>query len=979
MSGIRQNFKLKPNEAFITSPLLNNLIKTTNIPKAVVEETTSELWYETLHGYGSITFNNNVTYEGNLRYGVLDNEDPENPCTICFPDGTKYTGTIKNGEITGQGTYEFSNGSTYTGSVLNGLRDGKGIFTSKDNNIYYDGEWKMGLKNGKGKIKQDGMELDGYWEEGVLNGKCRIKWKTNNIFEGEICDNKMKGNGYMIWYNKLEKYCGQWEDNLQNGYGIHIWYDTKQDTKFFRDRYIGQWKDGKREGYGKFFYSNGSIYEGYWKNNKKEGFGIFYYNDRTKYIGNFKDDIMIDKVPEEKQTNITNNNNNDMKSTIKSNVNVTKTSGIRNKNINTPSVKKTPSSKSIMDSKLSDTKNEIVNTNDNNSKVLNVIHEQEGKMDNNNLIDNSNDNNSNSEDEKLQKEKTDKIIKNIDEIKIPINLSDIISSEPSVKKSLKELDNILLRNLSLITHLYMIACGKEDIKSAELGISSRSLASDGKSFFKQNLQNLKKDNDLSKNKLDDQNQNIPFNEEKTEKIIELDNVYNNDLYFCLDFKTLWKFFRECGLITPQFSLAMLDRLYFEDTENYIEMYYLPEMLDKSNKNRDQFDKIYDYIYQKIQNSKIIFDTKNKSKIDQSNILIYGKVQNTNNENELYHPKEIIKDDLNFHEEKNVILLRYFHELIIRIAYLRFNDDPNISIEDRLKALLEIFKNYFKGKRKSCVDMTINASIIIDPKLRSFDNILELFINNHYMMLYNTFNELYSYSCNKEKSYKSYDITITHKYFYNSIILNSENLSQLFEDKMNYIDLITVYFKDKKIGLGAPECSEEEIFFYLEDVFNYEMIFREFCELIFYISRKYFVFFGISSEEEDCKGRILTSEEIEMKKEAEKRNKKKKKKTKIGNVDIYMYILNDIEKAKNVFIKKNKYTGPMSYTYPVLKSHLIIEKFQEEERQRKIEEERKAKDRERYMVERNALKEEDVNAHKDEEEEEKSDSENLSDI
>ena len=124
MSGIRQNFKLQPNETFITSPLLKNLIKTTNIPKAVVEETTSELWYETLHGYGNITFNNNVTYEGSLRYGILDNEDPENPCTICFPDGTKYTGTIKNGEITGQGTYEFSNGSTYTGTVLNGLRDG---------------------------------------------------------------------------------------------------------------------------------------------------------------------------------------------------------------------------------------------------------------------------------------------------------------------------------------------------------------------------------------------------------------------------------------------------------------------------------------------------------------------------------------------------------------------------------------------------------------------------------------------------------------------------------------------------------------------------------------------------------------------------------------------------------------------------------------------------------------------------------------
>ena len=76
---MRQNFKLYPTDSFISSSLLNNLIRTTNIPKAIVEETTSELWYETLHGYGTIEFKNNLTYEGNLRYGILDNDDPDNP------------------------------------------------------------------------------------------------------------------------------------------------------------------------------------------------------------------------------------------------------------------------------------------------------------------------------------------------------------------------------------------------------------------------------------------------------------------------------------------------------------------------------------------------------------------------------------------------------------------------------------------------------------------------------------------------------------------------------------------------------------------------------------------------------------------------------------------------------------------------------------------------------------------------------------
>jgi len=194
---MRQNFKLKPSENFISTALLKNLIKNTNIPKAIIEETTSELWYETLNGVGKIEFKNNITYEGNLRYGILDTQDSPNPCVLTFPDGTKYSGTMKNGEITGEGEYTFSNGATYTGQVLNGLRHGKGIYKSEG--ILFEGEWKNGLKHGKGKIKQEGMELEGEWNEGVLKGKCRIKWKTGNIFEGELVNNKMCGNGYMIW------------------------------------------------------------------------------------------------------------------------------------------------------------------------------------------------------------------------------------------------------------------------------------------------------------------------------------------------------------------------------------------------------------------------------------------------------------------------------------------------------------------------------------------------------------------------------------------------------------------------------------------------------------------------------------------------------------------------------------------------------------------------------------------------------------
>ena len=973
---MRQNFKLKPSENFISTALLKNLIKTTDIPKAIIEETTSELWYETLNGVGKIEFKNNITYEGNLRYGILDTQDTSNPCVLTFPDGTKYTGTMKNGEITGEGEYTFSNGATYTGQVLNGLRHGKGIYKSEG--ILFEGEWKNGLKHGKGKIKQEGMELEGEWDEGVLKGKCRIKWKTGNIFEGELANNKMCGNGYMIWYDKGEKYTGQWDNNLQNGFGIHIWYDSNQEMKYFRDRYVGQWKDGKRDGYGKFFYSNGNIYEGYWKNNKKEGFGILSFQDRTKYIGNFKDDIMIDNLPKEQlnymlNQNKNNNNNN-------------------NNNINDTSMNYTKSRPSLNGNEIKNNISKMSNVNNtksesmaSNPQQLNTIKE---KTSSDILSPKKNKNVNISKDvieeEKYpqkslkEREKESKIIKNLDEIKIQINLSDLITSDPEIKNSLKEIDNLLLRNLSLITHLYMVSCGKEDIKNIEVGTStiSRSLASDTKSFFNKNLQGIKKDKekeDFLKNKGEDI-QNQQNNEEKKEKNVEFDNVYNNDLYFCLDFKFLWKLIRECGILSPQVSLAVIDRMYFQNFENYIDMYYLPDFLEKNNQNRKEFPKIYDFIFKRIKQSKFSFDSKYKSQIEQNTLLLYGKVNVNNDINYLNEEKMEELDDFNLHEEKNVVLLRYFYEIIIRIAYLRFSSESKLTLEKKVKLLIDILKSYFRGKRKTSLDISINASILIDPKLRNFDNILESYINNHHEILKDIFTELYKYNCDIYKPFRTFDMTITHKFFFEKIIMNTKNISKLFENKMNYIELITIYFREKKFQT-RDNTNFDELFQYIEDVFNYEMIFREFCELLFFISRKYFIYYKIDTEEEDNKGRNVKEEEnVEtIENDRDKKKKKTRKKKKSEDVDLYMIIIKDIIEAKNLVIQNPRIDPVNKYKYPKLNTHNIIERLHEEERLRKLEEERRAKDKIRYEKEREAFKNEDINIYKESNEEEQSNS------
>ena len=99
--------------------------------------------------------------------------------------------------------------------------------------------------------------------------------------------------------------------------------------------------------------------------------------------------------------------------------------------------------------------------------------------------------------------------------------------------------------------------------------------------------------------------------------------------------------------------------------------------------------------------------------------------------------------------------------------------------------------------------------------------------------------------------KTYDKTITYRYFYENIILNNEILSKIFENKMLYIDLITLFYKERKItsaNIDSLDISEFDFVLYIETVLDTEMIFYEFCELIFFICRKYFQYKGITLEE-----------------------------------------------------------------------------------------------------------------------------------
>ena len=103
------------------------------------------------------------------------------------------------------------------------------------------------------------------------------------------------GNGMMTWFDRFEKYLGNWERNLENGLGLHVWFEHKSEARFIRNRYLGEWHNGRRNGYGIFYYSNGAVYEGFFHDNKKNGFGIHYTAEGRILKGKFENDIFCNK------------------------------------------------------------------------------------------------------------------------------------------------------------------------------------------------------------------------------------------------------------------------------------------------------------------------------------------------------------------------------------------------------------------------------------------------------------------------------------------------------------------------------------------------------------------------------------------------------------------------------------------------------------------------------------------------------------
>ena len=181
-----------------------------------------------------------------------------------WKDGNFYYGTI------------YLKDYIYHGEIANNTYNGYGTLKNKIENKTYEGNFKNGLKEGKGKLTfPDKSEYSGYFENDKISGEGEFYWANGDYYKGYFKNQIFYGEGDLKIKNG-SKYKGQFFYGKFHGKGVFQWKNG--------DKYDGYYSYGKKEGYGEYTFKNGNVYKGEWFGNKPHGKGNFETKNNIYYI-----------------------------------------------------------------------------------------------------------------------------------------------------------------------------------------------------------------------------------------------------------------------------------------------------------------------------------------------------------------------------------------------------------------------------------------------------------------------------------------------------------------------------------------------------------------------------------------------------------------------------------------------------------------------------------------------------------------------
>ncbi|KAL4461520.1 hypothetical protein ABPG74_016144, partial [Tetrahymena malaccensis] len=235
-----------------------------------------------LPDYTNNTVKNILNKLGNYiyKYSQYDDKDAVKLGLYQLKNGDVYQGQWKNGLRHGRGKLLYKNGSVYEGYWEKNIANGYGRFIDRDGNVY-EGQCKNGNSHGFGICNYaNGAQYIGEWVDNKKTGNGIEKFPDGASYEGQFLEDKKNGEGKLILPNG-EQYEGQFINNIFHGFGMYTWNDNSF--------YIGEWKDNQTDGQGQYKWPDGRQYIGTYKKNKNCGYGEFYWPDGTIYKGQWFD------------------------------------------------------------------------------------------------------------------------------------------------------------------------------------------------------------------------------------------------------------------------------------------------------------------------------------------------------------------------------------------------------------------------------------------------------------------------------------------------------------------------------------------------------------------------------------------------------------------------------------------------------------------------------------------------------------------
>lgn len=194
-------------------------------------------------------------------------------------------------------TYDKNYQTVYVDKKMIANGYGKEFWKKKDK-LKYEGEWKDGMKHGKGTSYSGGghVEYEGEWKENTYHGKGTLYHyngkNSYDKFEGEFINGKATNHGTMIWSDGF-KYEGDWKDSDKFCY-----WNNKQrhgsGVMYYPDgaKYEGQWEVNDRTGFGIMYYASGAKYKGQWHRGLRHGSGVYTASDGAIFKGEWGADVM---------------------------------------------------------------------------------------------------------------------------------------------------------------------------------------------------------------------------------------------------------------------------------------------------------------------------------------------------------------------------------------------------------------------------------------------------------------------------------------------------------------------------------------------------------------------------------------------------------------------------------------------------------------------------------------------------------------